>query len=179
MGPLTTFMVQFQWTPRDTFSPSALTTGTWAIAALLMGIALRQSFIAFKRVQTGGRQMAASAGVLLALTSGSMLLVVVATNAAASMHQSEPVRQLELALQRVSDPAQPAYPAPARRIAEQELLEKGNLSASTRAWIAGTEITVDRISARTLRPSGQDPGGWFRATVTFPNGRVYRFLYRR
>ena len=179
MGLLTPAMVRFQLTPHDLFSRSTLTIGTWAIAALLVGIALRQSFMAFKRVETGGRQMATSAGVLLAVAFGSMLLVVVATNAAASMHESEPVRQLQLALQNVSDPAQAAYPAPARRIVEQELLDKGTLSASTRAWIAGSEITVDRIAARTLRPSPQDARAWFRATVTFPNGRVYKFLYRR
>ncbi len=165
-GILTALMVTFHWPPDalDAFlaEPAWALPGYFVVVATL---ALLQSLAAFRRIQSDPWTITRHTAALV----GSSLLFVAffAALGTATYRQrfSTPVRELQIALSTL--PARPAAGADPRSVSLDELDATGRLSATTKSWLTGADISVK---------SWGKPGS-SQATVRFPNSRKYLMVY--
>jgi hypothetical protein len=177
---LTSIMVQFQLPP-DSLHPLGLSHRRleWLASVItlliLRPLTLRQSLAAFRAAQIDRRRIVRYSVQLAIVAMLSAFIPAAYVKAAGDQYRSEPVRELELALEHVATQSMARSTAAPVLVSLEELDATGRLSDRTRRWLAGTRISLQ------LRPY-KDPGGqevrYLQARVTFPNGRQSRMLSR-
>jgi hypothetical protein len=180
-GDLMTYlMVANQWSP-EAFLPSRASmprmfeVGVFAFGAVLVGLALRHSLAAFRSTQVGRRMVIRSGLQLVAVTMLFSFVPSAYFTAAASRYQSQPVRELEAALQHISAASLAATGRVSESVEMRELEATGLLSEDARRWLAGSRVS--QMSRGFTSQSGEFVQHVF-ATVDLPNGRVFQMLYR-
>jgi hypothetical protein len=113
-----------------------------------------------------GRRIATYAGALLTVTFGVVLCLVMFTDGSYE-RRALPVQELLSGLESVASGREDTWPSAARTVSEQELRDTGRLSARTHAWLSGSAIAIAPL-----------PRNQFKGSVTFPNGRVFKFFHR-
>jgi hypothetical protein len=167
-GLLTALMVRLQ------LPPTALLPRVdvrMAIVAPVLFVALIQSYRAYRRVNVSTTTIAKNAAALLGVAVLTMFLVTAYIEAAMRVITSTPVQELRAALRAVSSAS--GVPNTGRRVTIDELVGTGRLSAQTRRWIEGSDISI----AGPMSQRGQVRRTFFKASLTFPNGRHDTFLY--
>ncbi|OFW08825.1 MAG: hypothetical protein A3H96_08220 [Acidobacteria bacterium RIFCSPLOWO2_02_FULL_67_36] len=170
----TAVMVRFQLPPDYPYLYPYLrtmpTTIAVTIAAVGTGLALHQSFVAFRGVQTDARTIRRYAGQLL----GAMGLIALCWGtflfAWTRQFVSPPVKEVRAAVQAVLQ-AEPDRPRRYERsIALSELDATGALSPRTKRWLSNTRIVATR--------GGGDSKGqrYYFLSISFPHERRYRDL---
>lgn len=177
---LTALMVANQWSPQGLLPLGANrrgveTTVMWTTIAVLAMVALLQSRKAFRAPDLDRRRIARY-GVALAVAAFAVSFIPSAYwRAAYGQYQSQPVLELEAALQHLSVSSLAATGQIPGSVSADELDATGQLSEDARRWLAGS-----RISLRASPPRSQagERVMYVRSDVSFPNGRTFRMLYR-
>ena len=178
-GWMTSLMVANQWSPEDLL-PMGTTyrrlaeLATWISIAVLVLLALRQSLLAFRTSQPGGRRVARYA-LQLALAAATVSFIPSAyLRSAGDQYRSQPVRELQAALQHLSAGSLGATGELPVTVNAAELEATGQLSAETRRWLAGSRISLHSSAPRT---TALGEVRWVRTDVSFPSGSTFRSLY--
>ena len=156
---MTRIMVGAQLSPEAFFQPWMMRRGTDAALAIVFAIAvlaLAQSYSAFRRIDVDRWQAARYAAHLAGLTFLLTFGVATYVHAAASQYASAPVREFTAALQSMTWPPPSGSGADWQPVALAELEATGQLSADTRAWLAGSQIAV-RPGPPSRAPGAADP----------------------
>lgn len=177
-GWLTSLMVANQWSPEDLLvlrGSVGLDLAVWSSILALTVVALVQSLRAFRATQLE-RSGIARCAAQLALTAAIISFIPTAyLRAAGDQYRSQPVRELQAALQSVSTASLASTGRIPDTVDAAALEATGQLSDDTRRWLAGS-----RISLRASPPRSQagERVMYVRTDVSFPNGRTFRMLYQ-
>jgi hypothetical protein len=181
-GWLTSLMVANQWSPDDLLLlDSRRLPGLVVLIAMLIAmglvplLTLRQSLVAFRAPQVDRGRIVRYALQLLAATAIVSFLPNAYLRAAGDQYRSQPMRELEIAVQQVSAASLAATGQVPGSVSAAELEATGQLSEDTRRWLAGSRISLRPLTART---QAGERVTYVRADVSFPNGRTFRMFYR-
>lgn len=142
---------------------------------LITPLVLRQSLAAFRTARIDRRRIVRNSAQLGIVALLAAFIPAAVIRASSDIYRSQPLRELELAVQQV---ARQSIAAPADEpvfVSPADLLSTGLLSDQTCRWLAGTRIS---LQPRTFRdPAGQEVT-YILTRITFPNGRWSRMSYR-
>lgn len=171
-GLMTDLMVRLQLPPDYFYQPVFVTWAPAAILVIMSAAALWQSLSAFRRAHTDTRTTARYTLTLLAIA-----LVVAASpsnfmEASRRQFSAGPMLELRAGLQALSTPERVGPASGPRQVTLAELERVTRLSASTRQWLANTEISIEFWAVQPQKKRAA-----YRATLQFPGHRKYAFLY--
>jgi hypothetical protein len=177
---LTSLMVARQWSPEDLLPIGATrrafaTTIVWATIAVLALIALVQSRQAFRTPDIDRRRIVRYSAALALAAFAVSFIPSAYWRAAYGQYRSQPVRELEAALQQVARTSLAAKGEIPGSVTASDLDATAQLSEEARRWLAGSR-TVLRPS--TPRTQAGDEVLYVRADITLASGRAFRMLYR-
>jgi len=181
-GWLTDLMIANQWSPEDLLPMGTryrrvggvAEVAVWMSSAALVLLALRQSLSAFRTSQTDGRRIVRY-GLQLALAAATVSFIPAAYGRAAfDQYRSQPVRELQAALNQISAASLAAGGEIPAAISAAELEATGELSEDSRRWLAESRIRLHASAPRTT-PAGQVR--YVRTDVTFASGSTFTMLY--
>jgi hypothetical protein len=138
---------------------------------VLAAVPLRQSLAAFRTTQVGGRRIARGAATLALAATVASFVPHAYLKAVADTYRSQPVRELEAALQQISTSSLAASGRIPESVDMRELDATGLLSEDTRRWLSGTRITLR--SSGTYRTGAE----WRRYVVAQVHRANSRWFY--
>ena len=148
--------------------------GGWLAIAVLALVMLRQSLLAFRTSQTERRRIVRY-GLQLALAAATVSFGPSAYGRAAfAQYRSQPLRELEAALQQVAAAALAANGEIPEAVSAADLDATGQLSEDARRWLAGSRVAL-RPSAPRATAKGEIR--FVQTNVSFPSGSTFRMLY--
>lgn len=177
---MTYLMVANQWSPED-FLPGTATmrrmmeAGAFASGAAFVVLALRQSLVAFRTAQVDHRRIVRYGLLLVVVMMLSTFIPAAYLTAAGSRYQSQPVRELQAALQQTSVASLAANGRIPDSVEMSEIDATGLLSEDARRWLRGSRIVL-RPSVTFYRPGGEERRQVL-ADVHLPNDRRFRMFY--
>lgn len=124
-------------------------------------VAARQSLVAFRAWQVDRRRI-----VRYDITA-----------AEGNRNESQPVRDLQSALQQISAASLAATGRIPESVELSELEAAGRLSDATRRWLAGSHVSLESHNNRMRTEAGVTIR-YVLVRVSFPNGSVFRMFYR-
>ncbi|HSC26385.1 MAG TPA: hypothetical protein VLD67_03870, partial [Vicinamibacterales bacterium] len=179
---LTYLMVANQWSPQDFLAGRSsmrrmMDVGTYASGTALVLLALRQSLIAFRAVLMDRGRIARFGLQLVAATMVLSFIPVSYLGAVQSQYRSQPVRELESALQQISTASLAATGRIPESMDMAEIEATGYLSDATRRWLAGSRVSLELHNNRIQMEAGETVR-YVLMRVSFPNGHAFGMFYR-
>jgi hypothetical protein len=177
-GWLTSLMVANQWSPDDLLLldtrrlPGLVVLVSMGVVALLT---LRQSLVAFRAPQVDRGRIVRYALQLLVATAILSFIPNAYLRAAYDQYRSQPMRELEIALQQVSAASLAATGDVPGSVTAAELDATGQLSADARRWLAGSRIS---LRPSVPRRQAEQQVMYVLTDVRFPSGSGFRTFYR-
>jgi hypothetical protein len=155
---LTSLMIANQWSPDDLFPFEIVgrrldEAFSLAALAVLAVVVLRQSLNAFRTTQLGRRRIARGAAVLAIVAAVASFVPNAYVKAASDLYRSQPVRELEAALQQFSTEALGSTGRLPESVEASQLDATGLLSEDARRWLSGARITL-QPTATFYKPGG-------------------------
>ena len=176
-GWLTSLMVANQWSPDDLLLLDSRRL-PWLVVLISMGVvallALRQSLVAFRAPQVDRARIVRYALQLLVATAILSFIPNAYLRAAGNQYRSQPVRELQIALQQLSAASLAATGEVPGSVTAAELDATGQLSADARRWLAGSRISLRPSAPRT---QAGERVRYVRTDVRFPSGSAFRMFY--